>query len=215
MHPAGRRRMRAGTVRSVAGDWVEFDDGPKRRVIRRRLGRLWPFVLAFGTASAFMSKGGPSPFQSFGWIAVPIWFAGWGLVLLAAWGVLHLVSRPFAIDRERGLVRIRGRVVPFSAVDSAELEPFTNLDPDLLSIRLGIRKRRTVVLVIREGREATVTGAHRDALLAALAGSSITRPSSVHDPTGRFARFNFPGSLDKAGAAEVVEHPPQVGVAGP
>lgn len=207
--------MRTGTVRAMAGDRVEFDDEPKRRVIRRRLGRLWPFVLAFGTASAFMSKGGATPFQLLGWIAVPIWFTGWGLVLLAAWGVLHLVSRPFAIDRERELVRIRGRVVPFSAVDLAELEPFTNLDPDLLSLRLGVRGRRTVVIVIREGREAAVTGEHRDALLALLAGSSITRPSSVHDPTGRFARFNFPGSLDKAGAAEVVEHPPQVGVAGP
>lgn len=162
-----------------------------------------------------MSKGGETPFQWLGWIAVPIWFVGWGVLLLAAWGVLHLVSRPFAIDPGRRVVRIRNRVVPFSDVDFAELAPSTNEDPDLLSLRLGTRKRRKVSIAVREGREAAVTGVRREALLAMLAGSSITRPKSVHDPSGRFARFNFPGILDKAGAAEVVEHPPQAGVAGP
>ncbi len=195
--------------------WVEFDDEPKRRVFRARFRRAVPLVLVIGTASAFLSKGGETPFQLWGWVAVPICFAGTGLVLAALWGVVLLQTRPFAIDVGRGRVRIRGRTLAFSDVDLAELDPVTNNEPDMLSLRFGRRRGRKTSLLVREGREAAITGERRAALLALIAGSSITRPSSPHDPEGTFARFNFPGTLDEAGAASVVVDPPQVGEPGP
>lgn len=195
--------------------WVEFDDEPKRRVFRARFRRAVPLVLVIGTASAFLSKGGETPFQTWGWIAVPIWFAGTGLFLAALWGLVLLQTRPFAIDVGRQRVRMRGRTLAFSDVDVAELDPFTNNEPDMLSLRFGRRRGRKVSLLVREGREPAITGERRAALLALIAGSSITRPSSPYDPKGTFARFNFPGTLDKAGAASVVDDPPQVDQPGP
>ncbi|QQD76421.1 hypothetical protein I8920_01190 [Curtobacterium sp. YC1] len=195
--------------------WVEFDDEPKRRVFRARFRRAVPLVLVIGTASAFLSRGGETPFQTWGWIAVPIWFAGTGLFLAALWGLVLLQTRPFAIDVGRQRVRIRGRTLAFSDVDVAELDPITNNEPDMLSLRFGRRRGRKISLLVREGREAAITGERRAALLALIAGSPITRPSSRHDPEGTFARSNFPGTLDKVGAASVVCDPPQVGEPGP
>lgn len=191
--------------------WIVFDDEPKRRVFRARFRRVMPWMVVFGTATAFSSRGGASPFQLFGWIAVPIWFAGSCLLVVGLWQIVRFQTRPFAVDVQHRRIRIRGRTAAFGDVDVAELDPAGNEEADGLSLRFGVRRGRKVSILVRAGRDATITGEHRAALLALIDGSSIARPSSPHDPSGRFARFDFPGSLDKAAAAQVVKDPPQVG----
>jgi hypothetical protein len=51
----------------------------------------------------------------------------------------------------------------------------------------------------------------RELLLAVIRGSRIARPVSPHDPTGAFGRYNFPGTLDREGAEQVVLQPPAPG----
>ena len=51
----------------------------------------------------------------------------------------------------------------------------------------------------------------RQLLLAVIRGSRIARPVSPHDPTGAFGRYNFPGTLDREGAEQVVLQPPAPG----
>lgn len=191
-------------------DWTVFEDAPQQRVLRRRLRVAAPLVVVLGTASAFFSKGGQTPFELLGWVAVPLWFAGSLVVVLVVWLCTRGTIAPFAVDLERQVIRIRGRVHPFSDIDMAELDPLTNNEKDALSIRFGVRRGRKASVLIREGRRPALDGDRRDLLLAVIAGSSIVRPSSPHDPTGRFARFNFPGTLDREAAARVVEAPPQV-----
>ncbi|MBO9049336.1 hypothetical protein [Curtobacterium flaccumfaciens] len=195
--------------------WIVFEDEPKLRVIRKRFRRVMPWIIVLGTATVFVSRGGPSPFRSIGWLALPIWFVGYTLVVLGLWQIVRWQTRPFAVDVDRSRIRIRGRELTFADVDVAELDPPGNEEADGLSLRFGVRRGRKASILVRAGREATITGAHRTALLAVIDGSSIVRPTDPHDPSGRFARHNFPGTLDKAAAAQVIEDPPQVGEPAP
>ena len=199
----------------MAAGWIAFEDAPKHRVTRARVQRFIVIVLVLGPLSVFFSRGGDSPFQELGWVALPIWFGGWSLVALVAWLTTRRVTSPFAVDLARERIRIRGRSHRFADVDTAQLDPPNNNERDGLSLQLAVRGGRKVSVLIREGREPAVLGERRDLLLAVIAGSSITRPSSAYDPTGKFARFNFPGTLDKEGAAAVVRSPPQVDEPGP
>ena len=46
---------------------------------------------------------------------------------------------------------------------------------------------------------------------AALERSTIAQPTSSHDPSGRFARYNFPGTLSRDEAVALVRRIPLPG----
>lgn len=51
----------------------------------------------------------------------------------------------------------------------------------------------------------------RDVLLAVVRGSSIARPSDPYDKSGAYARYNHPGTLDRADAESFILNPPGPG----
>jgi len=198
-----------------AGTWVEFADAPKQQAFLRVMRTALPVAVLLGTATAFFSKSGDSPVELFGPIAVPIWFVGWSTVAAITWNVVLRLSRPFAVDVAGRRLRIRGRVVAFEQVDSAELVPLQNDDRSGLLLKFGQAKGRTATVLLRDRAEPVLDDERRELLLAVVRGSSIARPVSPHDPTGAFGRYNFPGTLDKAGAEQVVLRPPAPGEPAP
>lgn len=194
-----------------AGTWVEFADAPKQRAFLRLMRTVLPITVIGGTASVFFSRTGESPFESFGPIAVPIWLVLWSTVAAIAWNVVLRLSRPFAVDVAGKRLRIRGRVLAFEQVDSAELLPLSRDDASGLLLKFGQERGRKATVLLREGAQPVLDDDRRELLLAVIRGSQIARPVSPHDPTGAFGRFNFPGTLDREGAEQVVLQPPAPG----
>jgi len=194
-----------------AGTWVEFADAPKQRAFLRLMRTVLPIMVLVGTASAFFSKSGESPFLTWGLIAVPIWFVGWSTAAAITWNVVLRLSRPFAVDVEGRRLRIRGKVLAFEQVDSAELLPLSRDDASGLLLRFGQKKGRKASVLLRDRAEPVLDDERRELLLAVIRGSQIARPVSPHDPTGAFGRYNFPGTLDREGAEQVVLQPPAPG----
>jgi hypothetical protein len=198
-----------------AGTWVEFADAPKQRAFLRLMRTLLPITVVGGTASVFFSRTGESPFVLWGWIAVPIWFVAWSTVAAVAWNVALRLSRPFAVDVVGRRLRIRGRVLAFEQVDTAELLPLSHDDASGLLLRFGQKRGRKASVLLRDRTGNVLDDERRELLLAVVRGSRIARPVSPHDPTGAFGRYNFPGTLDREGAEQVVLQPPAPGEHGP
>jgi hypothetical protein len=194
-----------------AGTWVEFADAPKQRAFLRVMRTVLPIMVLVGTASVFFSRSGESPFRTWGVVAVPVWFVFWSTVAAITWNVVLRLSRPFAVDVAGRRLRIRGRVLTFEQVDSAELVPLSNDDASGLLLKFGQRKGRKASVLLRDRAEPVLDDERRDLLLAVVRGSTIARPVSPHDPTGAFGQFNFPGTLDREGAEQVVLQPPAPG----
>lgn len=196
--------------------WVVFDDEPKLRLLVRVMRVAMPATVLLGTASAFFSKSaGDSPVDLFGLIAVPIWFVLWATIAAVVWNVVLWLNAPFAVDLRGRRLRIGRRVVPFAEITRAELVPVPNDDEAGLLLKLARGRRPSVSVLLRERATPVLDDARRDLLIEVIRASSIARPVSPHDPTGKFARFNFPGMLDKAGAEQVVRDPPAPGEPAP
>ena len=194
-----------------AGTWVGFADDPKRQAFLRTMRIALPVTVLGGTATVFSSRSGETPFQTWGLITVPIWFAFWSIAAVIVWRVVLRFSRPFAVDVDGQRLSIRGRVLTFQQVDSAELIPLTNDDTAGLLLKLGRKKGPKVTVLLRDRARPVLDDERRELLLAVIRGSTIARPVSPHDPTGAFGRYNFPGTLDRAGAEQVVMQPPAPG----
>jgi hypothetical protein len=119
--------------------------------------------------------------------------------------------RPF-VDVERSLLRAGRRTVTFSQITTAQLMTGSRNvhDLSLLLVLASDTGLRAPVLV-RERAGHTLDPADRASVLQVLGESSIAFPASVTDPTGRFARTNFPRNVDKQTAIALVTDPPHFG----
>ena len=146
-----------------------------------------------------------------GWLAA-IGGALLGLVLAAvALGISAVRSRGFAVRADGSAARVRGRSVPASVFDRASLlterafGPRRNL---LLELHAG---RAVARIWLRSGDRVLLAPDEQDALVRLLERSSVAPPPSAFDPTGRFSRVEFPGSLTRADAVDVVRRIPKAG----
>jgi hypothetical protein len=195
--------------------WVVFDDEPKQRVLVRAMRVFLPTIVIGGTAGAFFSRGGDSLVEAFGPIAVAVSFVFWATVGAVGWNVVLWLNAPFAIDLAGRRLRIRHGVVPFEQIERAELVGLSDGDRAGLLLKIGRRRGPAASILLRERSTPVLDDARRDLLIEVIRASSIAPPASPHDPTGKFARFNFPGMLDKAGAEQVVRDPPAPGEPAP
>lgn len=219
--PSGSSSAYRPSVNSVkpprADDpWFEFDRSAWRSLLARQ-GRL--LVVLMVVASPLVVFDPRAGFDPNLWSPVPIplalvisavGMAAFALVILA---FLRAGDRRVAVDLEGKRVRVGRTIVPFQAIDTAHVVYPTNDARQAMSIRFGHGsnpRRRATVMLLRGTEEVLAPEAKR-ILLAALAECPIVRPTSPYDPTGRFASANFPGTLDRAGALAVVEHPPRAG----
>ena len=145
----------------------------------------------------------------------------WGL-LIAVGAVVPVVLALYLVQRMRypqpwvnfctGQLRAGSHVVPLANITWARLDMVDRhrTHTRMLTLRFGAEggPRASVRLRGRSGQTpATVV---TNVVAAVVRRSSIAVPQTPNDPSGRFARFNFPGSLDRADALNVVLHPPTI-----
>jgi hypothetical protein len=191
------------------GRWVSFGVLPLRQRLSLYLWVPIPGVsLLVILGAEFVLQVAFRLFGSFGFfillvLAVPL--SGIILVLYLAF------KRPPQVNFEQSAMRVRHKTVALADVDSASLVVFDKRGRRLMALRFG-RMKGPQALVYLLGADGPVLSAHDQAILVRLLEqTNITMPASPDDPSGRFARYNFPGHLDREAAIEVVKNPPDIG----
>jgi hypothetical protein len=195
------------------GAWVEFVDEPLRATVRRNF-RITVLILVGGMSLVgfFPPKGGGEPLvATIPWFVVVPGGALVGAGLAALWGLwLRFAYAPFAVDLTTKRLRIRGRTRTFADLTRANVTT-PGRDPAELALHLSVTKYLSVTVLVRGADGPALQPERREVLVEVIRGSSITRPSSPYDPTGKFARYNHPYTLDKADAETFVTAPPGPG----
>lgn len=116
------------------------------------------------------------------------------------------------VDLDSGQLRAGDhRPIPLSDVDRAVLiTTVVGKGGRVLVLRLLAEEAR-VEVIVRDRRDATLDPISTAVLAEALRRTSVAMPTSIHDPSGRFARYNFPGHIGRDDAVALVEHPPAAG----
>ncbi|MBF4618194.1 hypothetical protein ITJ44_08935 [Clavibacter sp. VKM Ac-2873] len=155
-----------------------------------------------------------------GWLTVAatvgLGVAAGGAVLLLA---ITRLTPGLDVDAARGVLRLRGTERPFADLIGARIEtapvpresrydaPRKHPRRDPLVIRLDLADGARFRVVLAIGATDALSPERTAALLAAVRGSRIAAPTASYDPDGRFTHLNFPGSLDRDGAAALIEDP--------
>ena len=147
----------------------------------------------------------------------------WDLALLIAvavtaglFAVVTLIRNARApqpwVDLDTGRLRAGDRQpIPLAQIDRAVLSTApVGKGGRVLVLRVTAKEAR-VEFILRDRQDATLDPTSTAVLAEALRRTSIAMPTSIHDPTGRFARYNFPGHVDRDDAVALVEHPPAAG----
>ena len=127
--------------------------------------------------------------------------------------MLYLVQRlryPQAwVNFDRNELRAGRRVVPLADIVWARLEMFDRkrAHTRMLTLRFGAEGGPRASVRLRGRTAQTLPTAVTDIVAEIIRRSSIAVPQTPNDPTGRFARYNYPGSLGRADALEVVLNP--------
>jgi hypothetical protein len=159
--------------------------------------------LDFGTAISLMTD-------------IPLWWS----VLIALGALVPVFLALYLMQRLRypqpwvnfdtGEFRAGRRVVSLADITWARLDVFDRRRTHnrMLTLRFGAHggPRASVRLRGRNGR--TLSASVTEIVAAIVRHSNIAVPQTPDDPTGRFARYNFSGSLSRADALDVVLSPP-------
>lgn len=129
----------------------------------------------------------------------------------AALTATALLSPGMHVSADAAHIRIRGRVGGAADIDQASLltDRASGRREDLL-VRLHA-DGRPIRIWLRSGTRVLLSDAEREALARTLEQSSIAPPKSPYDPSGRFARYDFPGSLTREEAVRLVRDVPAPG----
>ncbi|BDZ47694.1 hypothetical protein [Naasia aerilata] len=114
------------------------------------------------------------------------------------------------VNFDTGEFRSGRRTVPIAALTDATLTAVAPVRKKerAITLRFGAKGGPRAVFVLRDSRNRTIKKDTAVLLAELLRRSSIRMPESPHDPTGRFARYNFPGHLGKEDAVATVLDPP-------
>ncbi|KQT37082.1 hypothetical protein ASG28_15435 [Frigoribacterium sp. Leaf415] len=116
------------------------------------------------------------------------------------------------VDLDSGQLRAgTRRPIPLAQVDRAVLTTApVGTGGRVVVLRLTAKEAR-VEFILRDRQDATLDPTSTAVLAEALRRTSVAMPTSIHDPSGRFARYNFPGHIGRDDAVALVEHPPAAG----
>ncbi|MFD1713219.1 hypothetical protein ACFSBZ_01935 [Amnibacterium flavum] len=164
---------------------------------------MLPYVIFQLGSAVARASGFPS-----GLIAVPL-----VVVVLAALATVilkWLVPQPWA-NFDTSEFRTGRRVVPMSELDWAKVEylPARSNRTNGMLLRFGSPRLRAV-FSLRSARGQTIDEDLARHLAEVIERSSIEVPKSSYDPTGKFARYNFPGSVGKADAITLLLNPEEI-----
>jgi len=145
----------------------------------------------------------------------------WGLLIsvgvaapvLLVLYVVHRLRYPQAwVNFDADQLRAGRRVVSLTDISWARLDLFDHRRRHnrMLTLRFGAEGGPRASVRLR-GRAGQTPAPAVTAVLAHIVRcSSIAVPQTSDDPTGRFARYNFPGFLSREDALEVVLNPPTI-----
>jgi len=134
------------------------------------------------------------------------------VVVVLVWALTLLIARlsyPAArLNAATSVIRVGRKSVPYAGITSAQLLVANPRGRRALHLLLRDEYGVRVVVLVRDGQLRTLPP--RDAALIQdmVRQSSIMMPTSHDDPTGRFARYNFPTHVTKTEALDLLEHPP-------
>lgn len=184
------------------------------RIGRRRWWSTWAGINTVGVV-LFVVYGGMQATRLL-WTVVPLPLALVAAAVVVAMVLLLITSirnlrypQPW-VNLDTGELRARRRVVSLQDVDRATIPVDPELRRDVLILRLLAAHAR-VEIIVRDRRGPALDRVSSDALVEALRRTSIAMPTSSNDPTGRFARFNFPGHISREDAIALAAEPPAVG----
>ncbi|MFC5930430.1 hypothetical protein D6T64_18685 [Cryobacterium melibiosiphilum] len=182
-----------------AGWWATFAAGPGNVV----LVAIVPINLGSAVARA---------------VDISAW---WGL-LLAVGSIVPLVALLYFVQRLRypqpwvnfdtGELRAGRRVVPLGTITWARLDMLDRQRSHtrMLTLRFGAESGPRASVRLRNRRGQTSAASVTAVVAEIIRRSTIAVPHSSDDPAGRFARYNFPGSLSRDDVLDVVLNPPTI-----
>ena len=133
-------------------------------------------------------------------------------VFLLAWGLTLGLARTLypaaGLNAATATIRVGRKSVPYSGITSAQLLVASPKAHRALHLLLKDDYGVRVVVLVRDGKLRTLPPREADLVQDLVRRSSIAMPTSHDDPTGRFARYNFPTHVTRAEALELLEHPP-------
>lgn len=108
-------------------------------------------------------------------------------------------------------VRIRDREMAAEELRKATLLPVGKGDKRVLLLSIGPAKGPAARLILRKGERVLLPEPHRELLLNVVRASNLQFPRNPDDPQNRFAKYNYPGSIDKEIAIALLERIPEPG----
>lgn len=129
---------------------------------------------------------------------------------LALFAVVYALLRPaLMVDFSRKQLRLGRKVFDFASVNTATLLVTVSSKKERhLSLKFGVEHGPTMSVPLFAGTAPSLSAESRERLLTVLRESDIHMPVDKYDPTGKFARFNYPENLTKEAAIGVVLAPP-------
>ena len=143
-------------------------------------------------------------------LTLSVFVIAMGLVLLIA----YIRFRQPDVNFDTDQIRSGGRVGDIADITQAHVILMQNKRTLTLSMRFGVPKGPQVLVAVRR-KWGELDKASGQRVAEVLRRSNVAMPISKDDPTGRFARFNFPTNVSKEDAIQTVLHPPKRGDAMP
>lgn len=187
-------------------DWLPLDPTTFRQRIWIALAvasPFWVLLLGWSFQLAIAIFGGlPTVLRALILLAAAFGI-GSAALLVAAW--LHPAP---AVNFGLARIRVGRRELAFSDIDTATvgLAPARGGAP--LQLAFGRQKGLMARVILRSSRGQRLGQEYVDRLLRVIDDSSIVLPTDPYDPHHKFARYNFPGALDKDAAIELVGNIP-------
>ncbi len=101
--------------------------------------------------------------------------------------------------------------VSLTDIDTAILSASHAVNARHLALHLKMGKKTAVIVPLLSRNQIILGEEERRLWAEVLRSTRVAMPSSPDDPKGRFARYNFPGHMDKDTAIDVVQRTPRAG----
>jgi hypothetical protein len=142
----------------------------------------------------------------FGWVGVVVGFVVIGLV------ARFLVElRQLDVNLTTNEFRLGSRTRPLSELVTAILTatPATKRGSRLVSLAVGPQRGPRSAFVLRARDGTPIPKETAELLAETVRRSAIAMPENPDDPTGRFARYNYPGHVTREEALALILSPPE------
>lgn len=113
-----------------------------------------------------------------------------------------------AVNLDTSELRAGTKIVPLARIDSASLGVTPLKKTRVVILRVTAGREARAEFVLRDRKDRTPDTATTRVLAEALRRTTIVMPASKDDPTGRFARYNFPGHITREEAVALALTPP-------